>query len=76
MSLRNARENDPCVKIASGKGGCMNRRYTLMDYDKIAIIKDVVENGKSKPPAADEKRQPRPYAHSVRHSYEKPIKYP
>ena len=41
-----------CGKLASNKGGNMKRRYTLMDYDKIAIIKDVVKNGKSKNAAA------------------------
>ena len=40
------------AKIASCKGGRMKRKYTLMDYDKITIIKDVVEKGKSKKAAA------------------------
>lgn len=37
-----------CAKIASNKGGSVKRRCTLMDDEKIDIIKDVVEKGKSK----------------------------
>ena len=41
-----------CAKIASNKGGSVKRRCTLMDDEKIDIIKDVVEKGKSKNAAA------------------------